>query len=94
LTTRHRHDDVARLDVTMYDPSGVSSRQSRSDLIRVFQRLVEAQARRAKQLCQRPPGHELHDDEIVAILGTQLVDLNDIRMVQRGYRPRLALESP
>ena len=72
----------------------MSSGQSRSDLIRVFQRLVKAQARNAKQLCERSPGHELHDDKIVAIFGTQLVDLNDIRMVQRSHCPRLALESP
>ena len=59
--------------------------------------------RRTQQLGERhrsalePPLQRLsldvfHDEEVAAILATDVVDRADVRVVERGNRPRFALE--
>ena len=47
----------------------------------------------ADHLVERAAGHELHDDRLVPRGLDRAVDLRDARVVERGQRPRLALES-
>ena len=53
----------------------------------------ELQALRRQQSGEGVPLQRLHDDEVAAVVFVDVVDRADVRMIQRGDGPRLALES-
>ncbi len=76
----------------MHDPALVSGGETASDLERVLDPLA-ARDRTGRQLVsQRLPGKELGDGVGDAVMYTEVVDAEEIRMRKRGDRLRLALE--
>ncbi len=63
------------------------------DLTPVVQRAIDRQAAARNQLVERPPGHELHDDVIDALVLFDVVDRDDVWVVERGDRASFLLES-
>ena len=86
------HHDIPGLDVAVHDSRRVSSGQRGSDLTGIVQSLVDAQGSITKHLRQRPAGHELHHDEVVASVRLQLEDLHDVGMIECGDSLRLVPE--
>src|SRR6185436_9013324 len=57
-------------------------------------RLGDAQRPALQPLAERLALEQLHGDEQLAVLLADVVELADVRMVDAGGRPRLALEAP
>ena len=62
------------------------------DLEAVSEHGLGGQSARRDQLPQRPALDQLHGDEEVAAILPDLVDMGDVRMVERGGGSRLAHE--
>jgi hypothetical protein len=57
-------------------------------------RLGDAQRPALQPLAERLALEQLHGDEQLAVLLADVVELADVRVVDAGSRPRLALEAP
>ena len=89
------HEDVGGLDVEVQDPGPVRglerAREQHADV-------EDLRPRQRPAVChpvgERAPGHEVHDDEGLAVRrGASAVDGDDVRMArQRAHGPALALE--
>jgi hypothetical protein len=86
--------DVGGLHVAVHDPV----------LVRVVERARDAAQDRDRALRRKRPLadllaegltlHVLHDDQRALVVGGDVVDRDDVRMVQRRAEPRLAPEPP
>ena len=85
--------DVARLDVAMDDPQPVGGGERIGEIDGVAQGLVEAEGPAREPIGERLPFAVLHHQEVDAVLVSHVVERADVRMVQRGDRPRLAIEA-
>ena len=77
-------DDVRRLQVAVNDPHGMSVRKRFRNLDRVSESNIRGQSTGLDRLVERRPSDELHDHEVRAVLGTNVVDHTDIWMLQRA----------
>ena len=71
-----------RRDVVLRDPSGVDPA-----------RVVSRRERPPHVLRERDPVDELHGEEPLGALAVELVELDEVRMLDLGQRPELALEA-
>jgi hypothetical protein len=78
------HDDVRRLQVSMDDAAAVGPGQRVRDRGGDSQHLAERHSLPRYEPVQALAGHVLHDDEIAAFRGLDLVDRDDVRMVEGG----------
>ena len=87
--------DVRGLQVAVDDPSFVRDLESLGDLSRDRQRLVHGNgdASLAEPRRERLPLDELEHQEAGRVRFLESVDAADVRMIQRGEHPRLALEA-
>ena len=77
----------------MHDARGVRFVEGRHDLNRVPQRLIDRQPRAGQSRGERLPFEVLHDDEVQVAVTADVMNRADMRMRNRGNRPRLALEA-
>ncbi len=86
-------EDVGRLDVAMDDAALVCGLQRTSHIDDDAERDVERHPSVAlEEVLQVLPVHELHDDEVGALIRTGVVDRRDVRVVQRGRGTRFLAE--
>ncbi len=78
----------------MDDPTAVGAAERIGDLHSAVERLVERQRPSAQSFRQRLSLEELHDEEVHAVVRSDVVQRADVRMIERGGRPRLVLEAP
>ena len=71
----------------------VRFRQRLGDFDRVAKHLVERQAAARQPRRQRLAFEKLHHQEVDAVLMADVVQVADVRVIQRGDRARLALEA-
>src|SRR5436309_1253210 len=86
--------DVVRLQIAMHYSSRMSFRQSIRRMLQITQKLRQISLFFVNQLTQREAIDELHRDEVHAIALTNLVNVRDVRMVERGRGFRLLHKSP
>ena len=80
--------DVGRFQIAVDDPAIVRRPQRRGDLRRDGKSFVDRHRRAAQAFRQRLAVDQLHDQ----VVGADVVERADVRMVQRGDRPRFARE--
>ncbi len=85
-------EDVGRLDVAVDDSRAMRCLQRIGNLDGQLEQRVQRQRSRADPLLQRRPLEILHHDERPPVLLADVVDRADIRVIQRGGRPRFARE--
>ncbi len=88
-----REHHIRRLQIAMRDAEAVRFVQRVGDLHRVLKRPVDREWTLLQVTRQRLTVEILHHEEIDAILLADIVESTNVRMVQRGDRPRLALEA-
>ena len=85
-------EDVLWLQVTMDDALLVRGGQAMRDLNGVLDRLASGQRAGIETLTQRGAFEQLRDDVGRALMLTDIVDRQNVRMIQRRRRARLSLE--
>ena len=93
LHARRREHDVARFDIPVHDAMPVGERDSVGERGRVQQRVGHWQRALQQPTGQRFALEIFHDEELHVILESHVVERADVRVVQRGDRPHLALEA-
>jgi hypothetical protein len=86
-------ENIGGLDVAVDDAFGVGGIERVGDLDGKLQKLVEWDRTRGKPLLQRLPRHELHGDEVLAVVLTDVVNGADVRVVQGGGGTGFAAEA-
>ena len=88
-----RQEDIRRFDVTMNDSGGVRCRKRLGQCNRRLHHNGQVERALEQPLVERFALEELHDDEgLVFRRFADVVDGADVRMVQRGDRPRFTLK--
>src|SRR5436305_569873 len=77
----------------MHDPLIVSGIECAGDLLREPKALLDGWPSSFDALCERVALDELHDDRVHRVVVVDAVDGRDVWMVDRGQRPRFALEA-
>ena len=77
----------------MHDTSTMGDFQSFGDFNSNLQQLRERQRAPAQALGKRLPVEELHDQEVGTLLRAHIVEMADLRMIQRGNGTSFALET-
>ena len=91
--TTHQHD-VARLQIAMDDAGAMGAVERVADLDGQRQRVIDGKARRSVQPIRERLAFEMLEDQVVELaVAADVVDRADVRVVQRGDRPRLVLEA-
>ncbi len=86
-------EDVLGLDVAVDEAGLVGGAERRQDRFEHLERLPRAEvAAGPDQVAQRPPAHELHREEHVALVGALVVDGDDVGVGQPSGRVRLTDE--
>ena len=93
LHARPRQHHVAGLQVAVNDPLAVRRVQGTGDLDAAAQRLVERQGTSSETILERFTLEQLHHQEVVLALATDVEERADVRVREPGDRPRLLLES-
>ena len=84
---------VAGLQIPVQDTRGVRARQAVSQLAGDGQCLRQRQrGARSQELAQAPSGHQLHGQEDQPVQLLDRVDVDDVRMVERGGRAGFPLK--
>ena len=86
-------EHVLRFQIPMNDAFIVRLRQAGCDLRRVLHRLAHGQRAGRQRVAQRPPVKQLGDDVGDAIVGADVEDADDVRVVERGGRQRFLLKT-
>src|SRR6202040_828950 len=86
-------ENICWLDVAMEDALRAPRVERVSHFNRDLEQRVDAQRPGRDALLQRDALHQFHRDERYALVFVDVVDRADIRMVQRGCGPSLALEA-
>src|SRR5262249_12735507 len=84
-------EDVRWLEVAMHDAAAVHRREGREYSARDLERLRNGQRTPTDSLRERFTLEEFHRDVEPAAVFPDLVELADVRMIQAGCDPRLAL---
>jgi hypothetical protein len=90
LHSRLGDHDVARLQVAMNDALVVRAAKSAGDLEAVLQDLLGRKRALAQTCSECLPLDKLHDE----VIGPDIIERADVRMIERGNRMRLAVEAP
>src|SRR6516165_3115797 len=77
----------------MNDLASVRSRQPVGNLSRNIEDLLDLQWAAGDSVGERLAVEQRHDDERLVFVLADIVDGTDVRMIQRGRRPRFPLES-
>ena len=85
--------DVGGLDVTVNDAERVRVLEGVGHLHANIQHLIEPQGLLGNPLPQRCPFQQLHDEERLVAVATDVVQRADVRMIERRRGARLALET-
>ncbi len=92
-----QHDDVVRLQVAVHDTAFVRRGQPTRHLAGVVGGLAHRKRTAGEHVGRRSSLGQFHDEEQVSVPTLlrffQTVDLRDVRMIERGERLRLTLES-
>ena len=88
-----REHHVPRLQIAVDDPLPVRRVERVRDGDAGRQRLVEREGAALETPGQRLAPEQLHDQVVGTVLAADVVQRADVRMTQRGHRPRLALEA-
>src|SRR5581483_695466 len=92
-----RDEDVLRLQIAMDDALLVRGGETGGDLLAVLHRLADRDARRARGVAelfaQSLAVEELHDEIGGAIVRSELVDGDEVRVVERARGARLLFEA-
>ena len=86
-------EQVGRLDVAVDDAAAVRGVERLGDLDREVEHPRGRQRSFFDQLLDGPPFEQLHHDERLPVVLAELVDRADVRVLQGGGEPRLALEA-
>jgi hypothetical protein len=84
---------IPRLEIAVHDPALVERDQTVRQLDPDPPHLVVAEAALANQGIDRSPGHELHHEEIDAVIRVEVVNGRDVGMIEPRQRQRFLLES-
>jgi hypothetical protein len=87
------HEDVRRLDVAVDDPLGVGGVESVGELDAEIEQRVVLRGSRRDAVPEGLALEPLHADEGLALVLADVVDGADVRVVEGGSGPGLALES-
>jgi hypothetical protein len=93
LHSRLRNHDVPRFQIAVHHPLPMGLIEGIGDLDSVAKREVEPDGSFFQTLPEGLTLDALHDQEIDAVLASDVVERADVRMVQARDRPRLALET-
>ena len=85
--------DVARLQIAMHDAGTMRAPHGLRNLGGVAHDLVDAEGALLEEAAQGAAPHQLHGDEVDALVGVDLVDRDDARMIEGGGGLGLAEES-
>jgi|GEM_PF-2811311 len=77
----------------MHDAFGVRRGESVAHLERVIENSLHGERPKAEVLSQGLPFQQLHDEIRQALMGPDVVDCQDVRMVQRARRARFEFEA-
>ena len=86
--------DVVGLQIAVHDPGGVSLCKAFGDVLQMSQQLFEIRLLAMNFLAQRDAVDEFHCDEMCAIAFANLVNVRNVRVIERGGGSRLLLEAP
>ena len=92
LRAARRQHDVGGLQIAMDDPVAMRVVERAGDLDRVRQRLVQRQSPVRQSRGQRVALEVLHDEEVDLVMTPDVVQRADVRVRERGNRPRFAGE--
>src|SRR5438552_4722195 len=90
--TARAHKNIGRLDVAMDDPLGVRGFQGIHYLDGQIDGLLLRQWPASNVILQSPTFEQLHHDELLLIMLTDLIHRADIRMIERRSSTRFAQE--
>ena len=93
LRARLRQHDVARLQIAMHDSTAMRRLQARRDLSSITQDLIQRQRPTPQTLGQRLAFQQLHHEIAHAILRAHVMQLANVRMIQRRDGARLTFEA-
>ncbi len=85
--------DVSRLQVPVHNAAAVRERQRFGHSNPDFEDFIQRHRTFAKPFGQSLTFEELHHHVIGAVLRADVIEMADVRMVQRGNGPRLALHA-
>lgn len=88
-----RDEDVGGLDIAMNDALAVRRVERVGDLHAQIADLTRRQRLGGDEMLERLPLQPLHDHEVPAVVGADVVDGADVRVVQRRGGARLALKA-
>lgn len=77
----------------MDDPFAVGSLQRAGDLHSELEHLLDRQSPAAHALLQSPAFKQLHDEELLPLVFSHVVNRTDVRIVERGCGMCFALEA-
>jgi hypothetical protein len=87
-------EHVRRLEVAVHDAARVQRGERRQHAERDRYRLRDGQGAAGKALAEGLPLEQLHGDEQLAVILTDVVELADVGMIDARRRARLAPEAP
>ena len=85
--------EISRLEIAVHDAELVQRDQTVRQLDPDPPHLVVGEAALANQGIDRRPGDELHHEEIDAVIGIEVVNGRDVRVIEPRQRQRFLLES-
>src|SRR2546421_3417866 len=88
-----RNHYVVRLEIAMHDAGSMSFSESFCDVLQVAQQLPQI-GLTENGLAESLPIDEFHRDEICALALANLIDMGDVRMIERGRGLCLLFETP
>jgi hypothetical protein len=88
-----REHHVARLEIAMHDARPVRAVEGVGDLDAETEHVVDRERPALNAIRERLALDQLHDEVEIVPLAPDVVDDADVRMVERGNEPRLALEA-
>ena len=89
-----RDQQISRLDIPMYQPSGVGGLQGSSGLGDDIEDAVSREhTLTLENRTQRLTGHELHDEVGTAVFFSVVEDVGDSLVIDKGCMPRLGTET-
>ncbi len=90
----NRNHDVIGFQIAVYDPGGMSLYQALSHLLQISQQLSQFSSLPMDLFAQGEAVDKLHRDEVHAIVLADLINVSDVRMIERGGGLSLLRESP
>src|SRR4030095_9463925 len=86
--------DVVGLQIAVHEPGGVSLCKAFGDVLQMSQQLFEIRLLAMNFLAQGDAVDEFHCNEMRTIAFANLVNMRNVRVIERGGGGRLLLEAP